>query len=830
MHFLIFIFLIFLAPYAFSEEQINQINKNDLLKQNIIKSFKSDKEKKEIKKIDEIINFVNEFDKSNNLKLEIFDKEIIKRINSKKTVKIKLIPEQTKKIKEINLSDKSSQSKKFKKEVLNSTKNLNKHKKIDKENTLKDAKLDSLSDDQIQFFADTVIVDPEKKFIKASGNVKIIYKKISLNCEKILFNEKNNTVTAEGNVLFKQESGNFHYGDKVTLNNQFSEFFMSKIYTRLSDSSQMKAKNLSFNNKRLAVYEDAQYTPCNCDFKNNEKPIWHFTAKKSIINEQTNTIRHENVTMYLFDLPIFYTPTFAHPDWTVKRRTGFLAPNLSVSEDSGVTVSQPFYITTSVDQDYTVTPTFYSKSGFLIDFEYRKAFPKGNLKTNLVTGEINTLTQNSEGVIAGFIDFNDDLKNNWKTEIKLQDTSEDSFLRKYKLTDQTIIKSNVSATKVANTNFSQLEFYQIGSLSRQTENDNSPLVAPSIKYEQNFGLPFNNSFGQISMNTLILQDDDGVDMARYSNILKGKKLQPIINGVGYLETALSFDLYDIYSNPSNNIGNINSLNSYLTLGWENYSYTNLFNNLTILKPQIQFVTINGTDNVNVLPNRDSADYRLDSSNLFLPHRPQGRDLILPGGRVDYGLASYFSNKSFGNLSGFLGQSINIWGKNERTLISNFSDKDIIPESDYLARLAIQLSNSLSSDWSARLDPKTLELNESVTSISNKMGYFDISASHAAISEGYLKDTLGAEIFEINFETLFSKDWKLSTSQNYDLFKGETKLLKTQYGLSYSGALQNCMVVELNYERETKSDISIAPITEISLIFQFKYLGDIIEKI
>ena len=136
MHFLIFIFLIFLAPFAFSEEQINQINKNDLLKQNIIKSFKSDKEKKEIKKIDEIINFVNEFDKSNNLKLEIFDKEPIKRINSKKTVKIKLIPEQTKKInladeksksyrqdkiksppkkiKEINLSDKSSQSKKFK--------------------------------------------------------------------------------------------------------------------------------------------------------------------------------------------------------------------------------------------------------------------------------------------------------------------------------------------------------------------------------------------------------------------------------------------------------------------------------------------------------------------------------------------------------------------------------------------------------------------------------------------------------------------------------------------------------------------------------------------
>ena len=37
------------------------------------------------KKIDEIINFVNEFDKSNNFKLEIFDKGPIKRISSKKS-------------------------------------------------------------------------------------------------------------------------------------------------------------------------------------------------------------------------------------------------------------------------------------------------------------------------------------------------------------------------------------------------------------------------------------------------------------------------------------------------------------------------------------------------------------------------------------------------------------------------------------------------------------------------------------------------------------------------------------------------------------------------
>ena len=43
-------------------------------------------------------------------------------------------------------------------------------------------------------------------------------------------------------------------------------------------------------------------------------------------------------------------------------------------------------------------------------------------------------------------------------------------------------------------------------------------------------------------------------------------------------------------------------------------------------------------------------------------------------------------------------------------------------------------------------------------------------------------------------------------------------------------LQDCLAIELNYERETKTDPSITPMTEVSLIFQFKYLGGIFETL
>ena len=119
--------------------------------------------------------------------------------------------------------------------------------------------------------------------------------------------------------------------------------------------------------------------------------------------------------------------------------------------------------------------------------------------------------------MSGFLTFDSKNENNWRTKIILQDSSEDSFLRKYKLTNETILKSSLSTQKLNDDSFSSVELYKIGSLSRETENDNSPLVLPSIKYEKNFDIPLRNTFGKLEMSALKLDDDEGHDLLRYSN-------------------------------------------------------------------------------------------------------------------------------------------------------------------------------------------------------------------------------------------------------------------------------------------------------------------------
>ena len=334
------------------------------------------------------------------------------------------------------------------------------------------------------------------------------------------------------------------------------------------------------------------------------------------------------------------------------------------------------------------------------------------------------------------------------------------------------------------------------------------------------------------MSILDLKEDEGYDLSRYSNTISTQRNFLLSKGLGFLEASFSASLYDISKSKDEDtkIGNINAFNSYLSFGWEDFIPTRILNNQAIIKPQVQTVLINGSDHINVIPNRDSLDYRLDETNLFLPHRPLGNDLVLPGGRIDFGVTSFINNKNFFDLTGFFGQSIKLWGNNESEFQSSNPNKAVISESDYIARFAIQNSNNFSTDWSARLDPRTFESYESITTVSQNLGSFNLSASHASLSDGYIKGANGAENLNFNFNSKITNDWGLSGLQKYNLYNGDIKLLKTQYGISYSGSLQNCMVIQLNYERESKTDPSIAPITEVGLIFKFKYLGDIYESL
>ena len=804
-----------------------------------------------------ILSFIKSFDNSNSAIIDLVIKKDNDNLSSNQYIKAsQSFFENADNISEVDDDKITKHSEdKFEKElikkVINNQKNFG---NINQQNyklndnsfnemgSIKGTKNSNLDNSQIQnikqkkkgiiFSAQKVSIDNELQTLIATGNVNLELDNIKLSSKEIIYYRNKDEIHAKGDVFLQDENGNFHNGKDLILKNQTSNFYLSNIYAQLADGSQMTARNVVSENKNEIKYKGTKFTPCNCKLNEGETPLWHFSARETRVNNDTHTIHHDGVTMHLLNFPIIYTPTFAHPDWTVKRKSGFLTPSISVGKETGITWKQPYFLNISNSQDYTITPIIFSKSGYLTDLEYRSISESSNLKANIIGGIVDTFKEKDEEVISGFLTFDSKNENNWRTKIILQDSSEDSFLRKYKLTNETILKSSLSTQKLNEDSFSSVELYKIGSLSRETENDNSPLVLPSIKYERNFDIPLRNTFGKLEMSALELDDDEGHDLFRYSNKLTAHRKLKLKKGISFIETSISGNFYDVSKNKSNpdNTGKINSINSFISFGWEDYLPTKVFQNQSILKPQIQAVLINGSDHVNHIPNRDALDYRLDETNLFIPHRPLGNDLTLPGGRIDYGITNFINNENSVNFTSFFGQSLKLWGNNENEFQSLNSKKTVVSESDYIARLAFQNTKNFSTDWSARLDPHNFKIYESITTISQSLGSFDLSASHASISDGFIKDTSGAENLNFKFNSKITNDWGFSGLQNYNLHNSDIKLLRTEYAINYSGSLQNCMVIELKYERETKTDPSIAPVTEVGLIFQFKYLGDVIENL
>ena len=67
-----------------------------------------------------------------------------------------------------------------------------------------------------------------------------------------------------------------------------------------------------------------------CDYRENDKcPPWTIQASKMLHDNNKKTIYYDNAIVKIYDIPVFYLPKLSHPDPTVDRRSGFLAPAFS---------------------------------------------------------------------------------------------------------------------------------------------------------------------------------------------------------------------------------------------------------------------------------------------------------------------------------------------------------------------------------------------------------------------------------------------------------------------------------------------------------------------
>jgi LPS-assembly protein len=234
--------------------------------------------------------------------------------------------------------------------------------------------------------------------------------------------------------------------------------------------------------------KQAIFSPCQpCENEPESALIWQIKADQITHDEKNNDIDYQNATLEVFDIPIFFTPYFTHPDPTVKRRSGLLPPTLSYSESKGFIYGQPYFLTLGRAKDLELEPTIYTKEGVTLETHYRKAFSNGfiNLETSLGILDNAASTENStntgvEGSVSLKTDFS--LNETWRAKFDLEQTSDKSFTRRYLSEDKEMLTSRLLIEGFRSRNYFSVEGYKFQGLRSFDIKGQQPKVLPSIFY------------------------------------------------------------------------------------------------------------------------------------------------------------------------------------------------------------------------------------------------------------------------------------------------------------------------------------------------------------
>ena len=173
------------------------------------------------------------------------------------------------------------------------------------------------------------------------------------------------------------------------------------------------------------------YSPCRTCLGSKTPPIWQIKAFEVKHDKSEKIIEYRDAFLEFFGIPVMYTSYLSHPDPTVKRKSGFLAPRYGNDTELGFLLEVPYYYNIAPHKDATVRPIITSNEGVVLAGEYRQRFAKGRIKfegsaTHDADEEEN---KQNRGHLFSMSRF--DLTDTWRSGADIEYTSDDTYLRRY---------------------------------------------------------------------------------------------------------------------------------------------------------------------------------------------------------------------------------------------------------------------------------------------------------------------------------------------------------------------------------------------------------------
>ena len=673
--------------------------------------------------------------------------------------------------------------------------------------------------------AERIKHDQNRDLIIASGKVEIMQGERVLLADTLTYNQSTNIVSAKGHVTLLEPSGEVLFADYVKLTNEMRDGIIEQLRLRMTDDSRMAA-NGARKKGPITHMSKAVFSPCKICKENPERPpLWQIKANQVIHDNKAHNIEYKDAFLEMFGVPVFYTPYFSHPDPTVKRRSGFLAPSFGSSNNLGFTSKIPYYFVINPQMDATLIPIYTADQGAVLAGEFRERFKNGKFE---IAGSITQADRTSNlGVIEtdkirGHVKAEGrfDINRTWRWGIDAFRTTDDTYLRLYEFDSEQILKSRLYAEGFRGRNYASFDSYLFQDLRSDVLSDATTQILPILDY--NFvGQPSRwGDYWTLDANLLNLVRKEGIDSRRFS--VKGgwhRNFNNIHGHVFNLSATLRGDIYNVNQADGSNLDETTGrIFPQLSANWRFPLERRTGTTHQLIEPIASVVLAPNGGNPDDIPNEDSLAFEFDDSDLFIPNRFVGLDRVEGGKRVDYGIRLGTYGSKGGNTTAFIGQSYRLRDD------SIFQERSGLEDhfSDYVGNVQIRPGGHLDVLYRFRLDKDNLSPILSDLSFGAGSPILRVRANYLDIEGGAGSGDI-EERKEISFgaSSQFHENWKITANATRDLTSGGG-MVWMGGALTYT---DECFSIISKYYRTYTRDRDLEPTDTIFVQLMFKGLGD-----
>lgn len=677
--------------------------------------------------------------------------------------------------------------------------------------------------------ADEITYDRELDTATARGNVELSQNERILRADKVTYNRRADLVTATGEVVLLEPSGEVVFANYVELSGDLKDGFANDMRLLLSDNSRLAGAKGRRSDGNKTVLTKGVFSPCEaCASDPESPPLWQVKAQQVTHDEVAKDVIYNDATLEFFGIPVVYTPYFRHPDPTVDRRSGILAPTYGFSEDLGLSIGVPYYWVIAPDKDVTLEPVYFSNEGLMLKTEYRQRFGNGQIELdgslayvdNRAAG-FETGDKAFEGHIDGTGEFH--LNEKWRSGFDLERSSTRTYHERYNIGDPETLTSRVYAERFDGLDYFRAETIAFQGLRSFDVDEETPLIAPFVQYSTTSAPGQYGGRFMVDAEALSLTRETGADQHRMS-LLAGYEL-PYIGPMGdvyRLRATMQSDLYYV-EDAANQIDPTSQEDDFFArffpqigLEWRMPFVKQTGTVRQVIEPIIQAVAAPLGSTLVEVTNEDSQALSVDDANLFQLNRYSGFDRVSAGSRIDYGV-QYGAYGRNGSSTFFLGQSYRFQDDNSYLAGSGLEDN----ASDIVGRMRIAPSPNFNLSYRFRFDAEDFVATRNEISAFGRSGPFSAAANYVLLDDQTGQIGTGTrEEISLAVQTRINRYWTASarTTQSLGEDDGSRDIGAS---LTYQ---DECFFIAFDYERDFTEDEDIEPRDAFFIRVHLKHLG------